>query len=144
MIIDKKKIYNFVETQNSSVRNIEEKAGLSRNAIHNILADKSKNPGLETIVKIAKTLGCSVDDLLLLDSKKTATQINELPYNGELYSDVITFINKKYSKSKISMNNLILKDVLQTVDKIYEYSYTNNNQSLDTKFAEWFFQNSKF
>ena len=147
MLINKKRIYEYVSQHNSSVRQVEDQAGLARNAIHNILSDKSKNPALETICKIATILECSIDELLNIEIKAHNSSNTEevksySPYNAALYNDVTNYVNNQLNK--ISHKKLYLNDMLYSIENIYEYSYSNNNKALDYKFGEWFLQNNIF
>jgi transcriptional regulator with XRE-family HTH domain len=43
---------------------IAKEAGVSRMYLYKILNHKVKNPGIETLRRIAKSMNCTVDDLL--------------------------------------------------------------------------------
>jgi transcriptional regulator with XRE-family HTH domain len=55
-------IKKFSKKRGYSLQTTAEKSGLSKNAIYQY--NHGKNPSLETLAKIAKVLGVSIDDLL--------------------------------------------------------------------------------
>ena len=76
---------------------LSEKAGLNDTAVKQILHGKSKSPKVDTVLKIAAALDCSILDLLeisLLPSSDTDTQIPDvdvLQFNGDHYSSIRRF-----------------------------------------------------
>lgn len=48
---------------------IAQEAGVSRMYLYKILNHKVKNPGIETLRRIARSMGCTVDDLLKENKK---------------------------------------------------------------------------
>jgi transcriptional regulator with XRE-family HTH domain len=141
MTINKNKIIDFLASANISVIKFENSAGLKRNAIHNILSGKSKNPSLDCIVKIADKLNCTIDELLDREVfLNTYSRKNNIPYNGKLMEDIINFVNN-YIQSKNISQKLLASDFLHLLDKIYDFSFKKNNQTIDNQFAEWFVEN---
>ena len=59
----KLKLKDYIDKNKINLSTFENKAGLKRNILYNILSDKSKNPSLENISKIADALDCSIDEL---------------------------------------------------------------------------------
>ena len=62
---------------------VSRNAGLSSDAIRNILNGKSKNPRTDTLLQIAKQLGCTIDYLLgKSNSASLSISINVVGYVG--------------------------------------------------------------
>lgn len=142
MELNKEKIGNFIRVNNLSIRGLEKQAGLARNAILNILHDKSKNPSIEIVLKIAKVLNCSVEELFSFEAPALAEPHNKesLPeervfYDRSLLNSIIDFIIKK--DNLILKENFSIDNTLAIVKSIYKYSYLNNRKILDVNFAEW-------
>ena len=53
MTILKKKLLDYINTNETNIPVLEKESGVGRNFIQSILNNKSKNPGIEGIVKIA-------------------------------------------------------------------------------------------
>lgn len=142
MELNKEKIGNYIRANNLSIRSLEKQAGLARNAILNILHNRSKNPSIEIVMKIAKTLNCSVEELfsfeaptLTQSSKEVSTQEEKIFYDGVLLNSVIEFLNIK--TNQLLKENFSIDTTLAIVKSIYKYSYLNNRKVLDVNFAEW-------
>lgn len=51
---------------------IAQKTGLSRATVSNILNKKQANPKIESLIKIANVLDCSVEDLIKKEPKENS------------------------------------------------------------------------
>ena len=136
------KLKEHFDNNEINLSSFENKAGLKRNAIHNILYDKSKNPTIENVVKIAEALDCSIDELLGRDEyfkKYIKNHRSEIEYNAKLFNEILETVNKYIESNKIS--NPSVGDVLHSIEEIYEYSISTTKSALDDKFALWFLKN---
>jgi len=98
-IILKKKILEHANKHRYSIRDLEHQAGLQSNAIRNILSDRSKNPTIDTVLKIANILECSVDELL---GREGFIQMPNTAGKFDTNFDLSLFLN---TKSKIFDQN---------------------------------------
>ena len=111
---------------------------MKRNAIYNILQDKSKNPTIENIIKIADELNCSIDELLGREEhlkNYIKNYRSEIEYIGKLFDEIQATVSKYIKDNNI--HKISLGDIIYIIEKIYEYSKNTNDQVLDEKFALW-------
>ena len=59
----KRKIIEYIQEYDIATSAFEKKAGVGNAVVNRILDDTVKNPGIETILKIADVLNCSLDEL---------------------------------------------------------------------------------
>ena len=128
----KENIIKIAEDKGWSISKLEKYAGLNKNYINNFLTDKSKNPGIESIVKIANTLNISVDELL---GKEPLQKIYDLEITRkDIFAEVTNFlVTTIQSKQKTKIK---LDQYFRAVYHIYTYSLNKN--SFDEEFASWF------
>ncbi len=144
----KQQIKTRMESKNLTASSVEKKSGLKVSAVRNILAGKSTNPGIETLVAIAEILECSADDLLGIESKnpfssptkghtKKATESHA--WNSDLYKDALQVVDKLLAERNISLN---VEQVLNIIKEVYLYSISGNDFKADKKFAKWVIENN--
>lgn len=132
-----KKIKEKIQENRLNVQSLEKEAGLKVHAVRNILTGRSKNPGAETLLAISKVLHCSVSELLGEISTSKEENIyhkNEEFENLDLLLEAASYTIKECSKYK---ENIKIKDLFDLIYDVYKYSYNNNNQNFDEKFANW-------
>lgn len=130
-------IQKKIDNQRLSVNALEKEAGLKPQAIRNILLGKSKNPGAETLLAISKVLNCSVSELLgeISIYKEEDTYYKDEKFeNLDLLLEAASHTIKECSKYK---ENIKTRDLFDLIYDVYRYSYNNNNQNFDEKFANW-------
>ena len=128
-----------LEKNNLSIRGLEKKAGLSQNAVLNILAGRSKNPRTKVLSAIASIFGCSINDLLGEDSESLSSSSEHkkpYPWNLNLYIQTCQVVDDYINK-----NNLMIptEKIIKIVWEIYTFSLSQNPSTIDPKFCEWFF-----
>jgi transcriptional regulator with XRE-family HTH domain len=139
------KITEYLENSDSSIQAFERKAKLSRNAVYSILTDKSKNPNIETILKIADVLNCSLDELFErknLFKRYTDKQLFKTKLNIHLFKLICSYVNNYVEQNKI--NELSLGHLIETIEEIYKYCLSQKSDNIDEHFAEWFLKNNLF
>ena len=151
MIADKirEEILSRTESKNLNIALLEKKAGLPTNAIRNIIAGGSKNPGIKSLSAIAKVLECSVNDLLgQKDSKKTEKSIqlerihqqaleqNELVL--ELFNQISDFIETYINQYKFQCT---FEEFLSLIREAYIFALRKNAKKINTSFIEWLVEN---
>jgi DNA-binding Xre family transcriptional regulator len=140
-IILKKKILEHASKYRHSIRDLEHQAGLHSNAIHNILSDRSKNPTIDTVVKIANILECSIDEMLeregFINKANTAIK-TDTTFDPCLFQSVcnyaIQFIETK------NLGTLVLSNVIYCIEEIYKYCFNTKSKIFDQNFAKWFLE----
>jgi len=135
-----------MESKSLSPAALEKKAGLKRGVISNILRGSSKNPSSDTLVAIANTLDCSLDDLV----NRTPTlkkqpsifslegdahdPLSHLSWEPDLYlqtaSAIVAAIKDKNIKVCANKAMFLMKEV-------YQYSLSKEKNEVDRNFAEW-------
>jgi len=140
-IILKKKILEHANKHRHSIRDLEHQAGLQSNAIRNILSDRSKNPTIDTVLKIANILECSVDELLgregFIQMPNTAGKF-DTNFDLSLFQSICNYVMQF-----IEINNLgqlSLSDVIYCVEEIYKYCLNTKSKIFDQNFDQWFLE----
>lgn len=135
----KRKIIEYIQEYNIATSAFEKKAGVGNAVVNRILDDKVKNPGIETILKIADVLNCSLDELFNRNQsfKKHILNIDtELPYNNELFRSICLYTVHFIELYRI--NHLTLQQVGLVIEEIYKHCLDRKLSLIDTKFADWF------
>lgn len=124
---------------------LERNAGLKPNAVHNIISGRSKNPSISVLTTIAKTLNCTVSDLIGENSSPVEAEypqeITSPQFeNQELYVKCLLCFCSILNKHKTWLPK---QQLINCVDEIYLYSAKKNLNSADLHFANWFFEKIK-
>lgn len=138
----KNNVLNYLANERRSVRELERQAGVNYNTINNILTDRSKSPCIDTVVKIADAMGCSIDKMIGRTQYIENNQIPNLQLDKELLDNIYAFISNFLSKCDV--NNFTVNDIVFTVTEIYNYSFINNAKKIDTKFAAWLLEHKLY
>ena len=133
-------IKNKVQQNKTSVSELERRAGLKPSTLQNIVLGRSKNPSLDTIMSLARELGCTIDELIspTMDHKfKTTTTepLIKVIWNETLFKSIINYISEFLTQH--SFSSIAINEVLECIKEIYNYSLKAKVQTMDTKFAEW-------
>ena len=119
-----------MRAKNLTIPLLEKKAELTHHTVRNIVRGRSLKPSAETLNKIARALGCTVEDLLekeipqekdLPEQKKESL---DTPYTHpkllkETVKFVITFLEQNH-------HDLTLEQVLNCIKLIYQGSMKND------------------
>jgi transcriptional regulator with XRE-family HTH domain len=114
-----------------------ESAGLQHDAIKKLASGATQNPGIKTVVAIANTLGCSIDELVGHTPKeKTVSKIvsKDLEFNEPLFQSTVNCIFRYIKEQKL---NPKIGKILHAFDNIYDYSFRRNLNQPDPNFADW-------
>ncbi|WP_010303940.1 helix-turn-helix domain-containing protein [Candidatus Odyssella thessalonicensis] len=135
-----KKLANLIESAHMTPADLERRAGLSVSAVRNILIGRSKNPTMETLLAIANTLGCTVDELVRDQPpsipEPQSLQMNEQhPWVKRLAIDTIEFVDH-YLNSKGYTPSF--EEILFFIREIYTFSLGTEEKLVDKRFGEWF------
>tara|TARA_B110000503_G_scaffold125006_1_gene192146 strand:+ start:97 stop:537 length:441 start_codon:yes stop_codon:yes gene_type:complete len=142
MNILKLRLNEYIDKNKINLARFEYDSGLKRNILYNILSEKSKNPSIENIIKIANTLDCSIDELFGREEyfkKHVKMHRSKIKYNKDLLGSILTIINQHIIKNNIE--DVSLGNVVYLIEEIYEYSTKTNNGLVDQKFTIWMLEN---
>jgi transcriptional regulator with XRE-family HTH domain len=135
-----------MEEGNWNISALEKKAGIKVGTLRNIFQGKSNNPSAETLLAIANTLECSVDELLGRDeySKKQAGNPiatiapsaveNDYEWNPELFEKANTTIRELLSSRKVKITS---EQAFFLVKESYLFSIKKGKSGIDQDFVEW-------
>lgn len=129
----KRRILEFLKQEKLSIPALEKKACLKTNVLRNIIYDSSKNPSLETLLKVSDVLGVSVDYLLRPESLEVKDQ-QDIILAKSVFNYVMNWLLTKKCDIKI-------ETIFQICLETYKYSKETNNNVVDTKFANWKLEN---
>jgi len=127
----KQNIVNIIEQKGLSMRKLERVAGLHTNFISNLLQDRSKNPSLDSIIRIATVLDVSIDKLV---GRETNNKTYDLNIPKEIFLDIASYILKGIRDKQ--SNSLKLDNFFNAVYEVYKFS--SKKDRLDKEFADWF------
>ena len=130
----KRKIVEFTKDNHSDYSKIERQAGLTKNFISNIIYGKSKNPGIESMIKLADVFNVSIDELVGKVTKEDLSQ-NIAVENKKIFVETMTYV---LNAIKTREKPLKAKDVFKAITSIYNYCAEKSN--LDKKFADWYLE----
>ncbi|MGB4191891.1 MAG: helix-turn-helix domain-containing protein [Rickettsiales bacterium] len=130
-----------MEEINIGPSDLEKKAGLKESVVRNILNGNSKNPGIESLMAIARTLGCSLDELVgkeelqnLSNQKLAPKQKAIVDWDPDLYQDATRQVQSYIHNKSLKLHG---EQVLFFIKETYLYSSKTNNTKADSKFIEW-------
>lgn len=130
-----------MEEKNLGPSDLEKKAGLRESVVRNILNGNSKNPGIESLTAIARTLGCSVDDLVGKEELRALGNQKLIPkpkdivdWNPDLYQDCTKQVQNYIQNKSLKLNG---EQILFFIKEVYLYSSKINNSKAELKFIEW-------
>ena len=114
----------------------EKKAGLRPSSLQNILQGRSRNPTVALLLQTAKTLGCSLSDLLGdgPDQSKSPTFEAEDTWLPELYQEAVRAVLDACQTQDLKPSRAAL---LKAIDDTYTYCVRYKKTSLDPHFADW-------
>lgn len=128
----KENIVNIVKQKGLSIRKLEREAGLHKNFISNFLHDKSRNPGIDSIIKIASVLNVSIDELI---GKELEHKIHDLAITRkDIFFDIVNYLLATIQTRKNT--SFKLEKFFNAVHEIYVFSLKKD--SFDKEFADWF------
>ena len=128
-----------MENQGWKPKELSVAAGLNPHTVHNFLYGKSRK--LDKLKAISQVLGVSPSYLLLGDESAAGTfkmtpsylpKQPSLPYNGELYRDVIKTVEDVLTEK----NFRVTKDLVDYfVNEIYSYAVTQEAPEVNRDYA---------
>ncbi len=135
-----------MEEKRVSPEELEQQAGLKLSSVRNILRGRSKKPSAESLIAIARVLGCSVEELYDLKEKQSGKSFQSSRKYPENLKDIplflktmteVTHILEQNVNEGTFQNDISLDEIFSTISEIYFYSLKNSTPNVDRKFAEW-------
>ena len=133
----KKNLAKILEKQNTSYNKLEKKSGLSRNYISNMLRNHSRSPSVDSVAKIATTLGVSLDELMGLPTYNSPE--NTKITNISLFLEIMDFVQQAISEKHKEIGSSSVFNAILSI-----YSYSNPKNKIDMEFADWYVKNQLF
>lgn len=132
-----KNLRHIMEKQQLSINALERKSGVKPGSVQNILYGRSKNPGIETLLALAKALNISLNTLVY--SSEDDVDFS-LPWNADLYTEAVITVRNELHRLSFFLKR---KEFLECVYKIYEYSQKSQKDKIDLTFATWLIEEKK-
>ena len=142
----------ILDDKQLTVWGLEQKAGLKKGSIRNIVSGRSKRPGVDLIIQIARELDCEVEDLVgdpeafdlpeeelyLPPSSKTQSPEKDDPlWDMSLFQEIMICLLKHMGKK---IKKVRKSDIILLIEEIYDYSATRSPPSVDKFFVHWLVQ----
>ena len=126
-------ITSYLKEKSLSPSSLEKNAGLRSGTLRNILYQNSKNPTLETLVKLATVMNISLDQLVY--GSNNTLLIKGLPQKNKkelsLLFEIFSFLWKNLSEEPTRLETSI-----ELAKKIYVYCSTYVGGHFDQAFAQ--------
>ncbi|MCC2646630.1 MAG: hypothetical protein K0R02_695 [Rickettsiaceae bacterium] len=138
-----KKIMDYISNNDLATSEFEKKAGVSGSVVYRILDNTIKNPSIDTILKIADALDCSLDELFNRHNytKKQIFENNaRTKFKSELFRSVCLHV--LYYIDINRLENLNLEQVGLAIEEIYKHSIEKKINNIDIKYADWLLKTS--
>jgi len=133
----KQNIVDLVKQKGWSVSKLEKNAGLTKNYLSNLLRDKSRNPGIDAIAKIAAALQISIDELFGNESKHEYKIHDLVITRKDIFSEVINYLLTSihaHKKKEIEFDRFVAA--------LYEiYVFSLKEGMINKRFADWYISN---
>ena len=124
----KQKLSKYISDHKLKPTSFSRKADISPGIITNIMSSDNTNPTIETALKIAKLMDCSLDELFDRDVLSGNMKINK-----ELLKSIcICVCNVETIEEKT------LDDFCNITKYIYSYCQENSLQEVDKNFVKWY------
>lgn len=124
--------------KNLSIMALEDKSGLKHGVASNIIANRSLHPQIDTLVAIAKTLECTVNDLIS-DPHDTKSQMQkqeqeDCEFAETLFQEVVQQImdHLRAKKGEVTLNRVMI-----VLKEAYMFFFTKKNKIVDPELIEW-------
>lgn len=130
----KKNIELLMEQYGFDIVSLEKKAGLRKNAVYNIVKDKSKEPAVALVQSIADVFDLTVKDLL------TPAELHSTLTSRDL--DLLANATRSVC-NELKAENITIKfnQIISLVKEAYDYSYDHPTSAADAKFIKWTIKN---
>jgi len=133
----REQILERAKEKNLSILALGEKAGLKKSTASNIIANRSLNPQIETLVAIATALECTVNDLIN-DPSDAKSQMQKKQEDCEfavtLFQEIV---QRVINHLQVKKTNVTLNLVMAAIREAYVFFLTKKNKVVDPELVEW-------
>lgn len=134
-----------VKDKELTIAELERMAGLKAGAILNIMNGRSNNPGIEFVATIAKTLNCSVDELINstisadgnqedTDHDEASHDSKQVAWDVDLYQDCTNKVLEHLKNKNITPDH---EKVSSLIREVYLFAMEGNETKADPRFTKW-------
>jgi len=127
----KEKLIRYLAENKISSTSLSRKAGISSGIVHNILKSENPNPTIDSVLKIAKIMNCSIDVLL----EQNNFDVDPSPKKIEFA--LLRSVCDCLCELK-EMENKNFNDFCKISHQVYKYCLENNLKQADNNFAKWY------
>lgn len=134
----KKRIVAYVTKYDMAISEFERKTDLGNAVVSRMLNGKVKNPSIDTVLKIASVLECSLDELFInraLDNQTINKQVL-VKYNIDLFRSICFYTIYFTTIHSEKLKNLTFIQVINILQEIYEACQIRKLKVIDIKLAE--------
>lgn len=123
-----------------STSELSQTSGEKFTFIKSILNGRAQNPGAFAMLSLAKSLNCSIEELLT--GNPSGTIITNKDYPIENYRLFLDSANKL--AQLVQKNNLELAQnkFFKATNEVYEYAIRKKWVKIDPDFVDWYFENN--
>ena len=142
----RKKILQYLNDKDLSVRSFVSKTEIGSGALLKFLNGGTKSLLLETAIMIAKELNCTLDDLVGTNTLSFATpnihaedNACTVFYKQQLLRSVcnyVFFLIDELHNQKIDLSHITNDKIVHIINEIYTFCYKRNLTSVSKDFAE--------
>lgn len=137
-MINRKILEKKIKSLGLSIYAFEKVAGLKRDAIQNILHERSKQPSLKTLQAIAQALDCKIADFISFeDGSRVDKGFSTTKWGKHLFVNTIEAIDDEAKKMRIAFTSP--QEILNIVEEVYTYSLETEQPANDPdlNFIRW-------
>ncbi len=131
----------LIRKKGISIAELERLAGLKNGAVRNIIQGKSKNPTIQTLIKICKILDCSLNAIINTNNFEhtvhniSFTKNQEIEnWDRELFTKSTEFVGEYLYQNKI---NIKFYEAISLIIEVYSFAIIKNEGVIDKKMSEW-------
>jgi transcriptional regulator with XRE-family HTH domain len=119
--------------KNINISSLARKIDVSHETIRSILAGRSGDPRLLTVMKLAKALDMPLDELVY---NKKSRRFSKLPYDKHLLRECFDFIETYIDSNELG-RTVDLEQLFCAMDAMVDHTINNNAKTIDKQFASW-------
>jgi|GEM_PF-4279043 len=142
---DFKNLSKYIKDNYPSIGAFESRNSIPKNNVRRLFDRKTENTTIKTLVQIADTLGCTVDEVLDRNKHITSEKsfFDNYNYEKELSCLVLEYVATAIKNSKIP-KKINKKELFEAINQILLYCIEKNGEKFDSKVASWILEHSLF
>ncbi len=126
--IFKERICTYIKENELNPTSFSKAANIASSVTHNIINSKNPNPTIETAIKIANSMNCSLDELC---GTRKVPPIKELDL-------LLTKSICEYICCIKEIQGISFDDFCEVTLQIYNYCQENKLKTVDPTYAKWY------